>query len=91
MAMGVAVVGPRMEPVLSVVGDAGVLVEPGEVRAYAQALIDLIESPKERRRLAAAGRRRSVDRYNELDLFRRMEVDYLELSRELQQTRPQHP
>jgi glycosyltransferase involved in cell wall biosynthesis len=46
-----------------VVGDAGILVPPGAVDAWAGALGRLLDDPDERARLAAAGRRRA-ERYS---------------------------
>jgi len=55
MASGVPVVASRSGALPEVVGDAGVLVSPGDVGALTGALKELAADPDQRRRLAAAG------------------------------------
>ncbi len=62
MACGVPVVASDSGALPEVVGAAGVLVRPGDVRAWARALNELAEDPSRRQVLAAAGRAR-VRRY----------------------------
>lgn len=57
MAMGVPVVGPRMEPVTEVVPDGcGLLLPPDDHEAWARGLLGIMRDPETRTRLAAAGR-----------------------------------
>jgi glycosyltransferase involved in cell wall biosynthesis len=60
MAMGLAVVGTRAGgiPEAVVHGETGVLVEPGEARPLAAAIVRLLEEPALRARFGAAGRAR---------------------------------
>jgi len=81
MASGVAVVASRSGALPEVVGDAGVLVPPGDVDELAFALAELRDDPVRRRRLAEAGpkqaavyawpevARRQLDFYRRLDWF----------------------
>jgi alpha-1,3-rhamnosyl/mannosyltransferase len=59
MAAGVAVVAASGTSLPEVVGEAGFLVAPGDVDAWAAALHRLLGDPAERERLAAAGRARA--------------------------------
>jgi alpha-1,3-rhamnosyl/mannosyltransferase len=59
MAAGVPVVAADGTSLPEVVGDAGLLVAPGDVDAWAAALHRLLGDPAERQRLAAAGRTRA--------------------------------
>jgi alpha-1,3-rhamnosyl/mannosyltransferase len=63
MAYGVPVVAADATAVSEVVGDAGVLVPPGAVDAWAGALGRLLDDADERARLSAAGRARA-ERYS---------------------------
>lgn len=54
MASGCAVVASDIPAFRAVLGDAGVLVEPGDHRALASALIDLLERPGRREALGEA-------------------------------------
>ena len=60
MAMGCPAVGPRMDAVASIVADGvtGLLVEPEDDAAYAEALVRLLRDPPLRARLGEAARRR---------------------------------
>jgi glycosyltransferase involved in cell wall biosynthesis len=59
MAAGLPVVASRSAAVPEVVpdGKAGILVPPGDVRALAKALIDLLTDPERRREMSETGRR----------------------------------
>ncbi|KAA1373781.1 glycosyltransferase family 4 protein [Aeromicrobium fastidiosum] len=71
MSCGTPVVATHAGALPEVVGtdDAGisecaVLVEPGDAEALASAIRGLVESPTDRARLGAAGRRRALERYS---------------------------
>ncbi|MGA8988364.1 glycosyltransferase family 4 protein [Aeromicrobium sp.] len=64
MSCGTPVVASRAGALPEVVGDCAVLVEPGDSEALAAAVKQLLDSPDERARLAAAGRSRAVERYS---------------------------
>jgi len=63
MASGTPLVASRAGALPEVVGDAAVLVEPGDVEELAAALRRLHDSPEERARVGAAGYRRVQERY----------------------------
>jgi len=80
MAAGVALVAANTTALPEVVGDAGLLVAPGDVPAWADALDRLLDDPGGRARLADRGRER-VQRYTWAanaeafaDLYRRSAV-----------------
>jgi glycosyltransferase involved in cell wall biosynthesis len=60
MAAGVPVVASASGSLTEVVGDAGVLVPPGDPAAWAAVLTDLARRPDERRRLALGARARAA-------------------------------
>jgi polysaccharide biosynthesis protein PelF len=60
MMSGRAVVGLDVGPVAETLGDAGVLVPPGEPAALAAACVGLLRSPARRRALGDAARRRAL-------------------------------
>lgn len=71
MSCGTPVVASRAGALPEVVGvgpdgtsECALLVEPGDAEALATALRTLLESPEQRARLGAAGRRRALDRYS---------------------------
>jgi glycosyltransferase involved in cell wall biosynthesis len=67
MSCGTPVVASRAGALPEVVGADGecaVLVEPGDAEALASAIRGLIESPQDRARLGAAGRRRALEHYS---------------------------
>jgi alpha-1,3-rhamnosyl/mannosyltransferase len=63
MAYGAPLVAAAATALPEVVGDAGVLVDPDDVAGWASAINDLLEHPRQRDRLAAAGRKR-VERFS---------------------------
>lgn len=60
MAVGLPVIAGDSSSVPGVVGDAGVLVPPGDARALAAAILRLLGDAEERRRLGEAARRRAA-------------------------------
>lgn len=64
MACGTPLVASRAGAIPEVVGDAGVLVPPGDGEKLAAALAALFDDPAERDRLGAAARQRVLDRYS---------------------------
>ena len=60
MARGTAVVASRASSIPEVLGDAGVLVEPTDSRAWADALQAVVADPARRASLAAAGAARAA-------------------------------
>jgi glycosyltransferase involved in cell wall biosynthesis len=60
MAAGVPVVAAATTSLPEVVGDAGILVGPGDVPAWAAAIGRLLADPDERARLGRAGRERAA-------------------------------
>ncbi len=67
MAAGLAVVSTRIAAVPEVVDDGatGILINPGDVAALADALKRLAASPQLRREMGAAGRRRACELFDE--------------------------
>jgi glycosyltransferase involved in cell wall biosynthesis len=63
MACGAAVIGTRTGEIPHVLGDAGVLVPPGEAGALADALRMLADAPGLRARLGEQGRARVLERF----------------------------
>jgi glycosyltransferase involved in cell wall biosynthesis len=59
MAAGLPVVASDIEVLREVVGDPGVFVDPEDAGALAAALVDLLERPERRERLAAEARQRA--------------------------------
>jgi glycosyltransferase involved in cell wall biosynthesis len=64
LACGTPVVASRAGALPEVVGDAGVLVEPGDVEALVASVAGLLDSSTERDRLSAAGRARALERFS---------------------------
>ncbi|MDF9744801.1 glycosyltransferase family 4 protein [Natrinema salsiterrestre] len=64
LACGVPVVATTGGGLPEVVGDAGVLVEPGDADALAEAVRDLLEDDERRRRLGERGRERIVEEFD---------------------------
>jgi glycosyltransferase involved in cell wall biosynthesis len=63
LACGTPLVASRAGALPEVVGDCGVLVEPGDSSGMADALRGLLDDPSRRAALGAAGRRRVEERY----------------------------
>ncbi len=65
MAAGVPVVGSRVDGIAEQLADgAGVLVEPGDARALADAVLALHADPDRRRAIGLAGRERALSLYS---------------------------
>lgn len=77
MACGVPVVSTRGGALPEVVGDAGVLVPPGDSRALANAIDGLLDDPARRAGLSARGRARVLEHFSWQVAARRM-TDYYE-------------
>jgi glycosyltransferase involved in cell wall biosynthesis len=61
MASGVPVIASQSGALPELIGDAGLLVPPGDVGAWAAVLRRLAVEPAERRHLAACARARALD------------------------------
>jgi glycosyltransferase involved in cell wall biosynthesis len=75
MACGVPVVATTAGGLPEVVGDAGVLVPPGNATALANAIADLLNDPGKRCRLGEAGRQRVLAKFS-WDIAARMLTRY---------------
>lgn len=64
MACGVPVVSSSGGALAEVVGDAGMLVPPGDSAALARAIAELLADPERRTGLAARGRRRVLEQFS---------------------------
>lgn len=64
MSCGTPLVASRAGAIPEVVGDAGLLVPPGDSEQLAAGLAALFDDPAERRRLGAKGRDRVLERYS---------------------------
>jgi glycosyltransferase involved in cell wall biosynthesis len=65
MACGKPVVASRVGGIPEIVGNdrAGVLLEPGDVKGYADAVVSLLDNPGRRAGIGAAARRRAIDMF----------------------------
>ncbi len=81
MSMEIPVVGPKMEPITSVVpdGKAGYLVPPDDSSRFAEAILELLSNPNRRAKMGRAGRRHALDFWDERKTFARVESVYREL------------
>ncbi len=71
MACGAPVVATTAGALPEVVGDAGILVPPANVKALAEAISALIDNPDKCKHLSEIGRRRSIQTFNWLNTARR--------------------
>jgi glycosyltransferase involved in cell wall biosynthesis len=65
MACGVPVIGSSSGAIPDVIGEAGLIVPEGDVRALADGLRRLAHHPDLRRRMAERGRQRVLERYTQ--------------------------
>jgi glycosyltransferase involved in cell wall biosynthesis len=77
MLAGAAVIGSDSGAIPEVIGEAGLLFPEGDVEALRQRLTQLMDQPALRQELAAAGRRRALERFSDaaiaqatLDVYR---------------------
>jgi glycosyltransferase involved in cell wall biosynthesis len=63
MAAGLPVVAPAQGDIPEIVGDAGILVPPGDDEAFTEAVERLLDAPGLRHLLGARGRLRAFDRF----------------------------
>ncbi len=64
LAAGKAIVASEVGEVARMVGDAGILVEPGDADAIADAVVGLLDDPDRRRVLGEKARRRAESEFN---------------------------
>lgn len=64
MACGTPVVASRAGALPEVIGDAGILVEPGNVEDLATAIAELLDSSRQREHYSARGRQRALEYYS---------------------------
>jgi glycosyltransferase involved in cell wall biosynthesis len=70
MASGAAVVATRVGDIPHMIQGAGLLVEPGDVPALADAIERLVTTPKERNRLGSTARRRAEVEFDRASVVR---------------------
>ena len=76
MAAGLAIITTRGTGCDEVVGDAGILVDPGDVGALRSALVTLMSDPQRRIALGRAARRRLVSQFSWTTVARRYTALY---------------
>jgi glycosyltransferase involved in cell wall biosynthesis len=76
--LGTPVVATRVGGIPEIVDDGidGTLVPPADSRALAQAILELLENPEKRRRVAGAGREKVLKRFRFEDMVRSYEDIY---------------
>ena len=79
MSSGIPVISTTGGALPEVVGDAGVLVPPGDASAIANAMADLFEHPDKMEQLGAAGRKRILDKFSWDVAARQMTRHYLKV------------
>jgi len=81
MAAGKAIVATAHEEAAEVISDGcnGVLVDEGDVNKFAEAMLKLIDDPKERSRLGQNARRKAIELYSWEQYTRRLEEIYLNI------------
>lgn len=81
MAAGKAIVATAVNETAEVIqaGQNGLLVEPGDVNGFANAMLTLIDDPMERNRLGQNARRQAIEQYSWEEYTRRLEEIYLDV------------
>jgi len=79
MAAGKAIVASRAGQIAEVIqhGHTGILVEPGDVDEFGQAIIELLKDPAERERLGRNARRQAIEQHSWEQYIKRLEEIYL--------------
>jgi len=79
MACGIPVIGSNSGAIPEVIGDAGIIVQEGDIDALRAALTSLVEHPRLRQQLAEAGRKRVLEHFTQaqiaaqtVDVYRKM-------------------
>lgn len=82
MLCGAPVVASRVGGIPEIVDDGkdGVLVEPGDVAALVQAVVELLNSPEKRRQFAGAGKQKIIEKFSFEQMLEGYEAIYCELS-----------
>lgn len=78
MACRVPVISTTGGALPEVVGDAGILVPPGNARALEEAIVDLLDHPEKRERLAEAGFRRVKENFTWINTAKQVAEVYRE-------------
>ena len=81
MASGAAIIATRVGDVPEMIEGAGILIDPGDVDALAEAIDRLVRAPGERDRLGNAGRRRTERDYSRANVMSRLYSLYRRVSR----------
>ncbi len=91
MACGTPLVASAAGALPEVVGDAGVLVEPGDVEDLVTHIGRLLDDPAERARLGGVARRRALDRFSWIAVARATTQAYEEVIAERQSRDGRNP
>lgn len=89
MACGSPVVTTTAGALPEVVGDAGILVPPADVKALVEAISALMDNPAKRRQLSEIGRRRIVQTFNWRNTAKRTVAVYKEAIEHRRYLKPQ--
>ena len=81
MASGAAIIATRVGDVPEMIEGAGILIDPGDVDALAEAIDRLVRAPGERDRLGNAGRRRTERDFSQANVMSRLYSLYRRVSR----------